>query len=713
MERFPYTNFHDLNLDWIIQECKSLGIRVDEVEQALKDYKPDEEIINLVYQIAYGTFRDGTPVPEDSPYYHNNCAWFVEQATAEAQGAAQAAQQAGQDVQTAQQAATDAQAQANRAQTILDSIPESYEDLEEEVNNIKRSLNGLIEYASSEGSSDKTITGASGNNVFRYIYLDANRVALYDYAKIRLINNTGYNLMMVFTFYDSNNIALGNTGWKYIQDDEDLYNRYIKSLMPTQTVTIMISYAFSTTTNISDRITGIDNLNNYSFAIYNMNLVDRETIEEDVSSQMGWLEDVVGIQNITIDQLYDSSNNVLPKTAKFILGILPEKANVDSLEIVVQGNSTEIIKLEKWEYSDTSNGYVYAETVVAESISPYSNISGKYLLHFRGFIADKKTILTFSDVSSLGWVNYKNLTDGAFQKFDSSLTVVTPSDIITQTGANILYYLKYKSGSTSPSSAFVIVDSNGNGDFTTVTEAVLSVPEGTPILIMPGVYDGTVQAFQKRIILMGVDRNRCIIRSTDGRYDYPAINGSCGYIANLTIYSQYVSGTSQEIDGLTSGAYAFHCENEYGKGDVLEFHNCLLKSDFFPALGAGLRKDFQLILDDCELINNQEDGRGTYTSDGSLGALYFHDSNGEQGTQRVSVKNCLLKSSLGNTMTMYQVAREPQNNTVYCEFIGNVLHDAINGYLNNIWYRGDPLNPNTGIFEITIGYGNSNSGLNN
>lgn len=258
---------------------------------------------------------------------------------------------------------------------------------------------------------------------------------------------------------------------------------------------------------------------------------------------------------------------------------------------------------------------------------------------------------------------------------------------------------------------YVTVDINGNGDYTSVVEAVEKEKEGTVIYIKPGVYDGTIQAFRKRIILIGTDRNKCIIRSTDGRYDYPAINGSCGYLENLTLYHQFVDGVSNVIGPNTNGGYAFHCENEYGLGDTLEFHHCILKSDFFPALGAGLRKDFSLILDSCELINNQINGRGNFTQDGTLGALYFHDSNGEQGDQYISVKNCLLKSNLGNTITPMGVERDTNNNKVYCEFINNVLYDKINKYSNNIWYRGE--NPfTTGIFVMSIGYGNSNNELN-
>ena len=265
-------------------------------------------------------------------------------------------------------------------------------------------------------------------------------------------------------------------------------------------------------------------------------------------------------------------------------------------------------------------------------------------------------------------------------------------------------------------SSFVIVDATGGGKYTSVIDAINTEPEDTAIFVKPGVYEQDMtECLRKRIILIGTDRNACIIRDTDGRYGHHALYISCGYFENLTIEEPYVSGTSQEVGVSDLGAYAVHIDtdDDYSVGKTTEFHHCTIKSDFFPALGIGLRTDAPVILDDCELQNNQVSGRGSYSTSGSLGALYFHDSNGTQGNQYITIKDCVLKSSLGYSMTPYQVTRNPQNNKVYCEFINNVLHDAVNGYLNNIWFRGDPFNASTGIFEITIGYGNSNSALNN
>lgn len=262
--------------------------------------------------------------------------------------------------------------------------------------------------------------------------------------------------------------------------------------------------------------------------------------------------------------------------------------------------------------------------------------------------------------------------------------------------------------------AYVVVDKNGYGDYTDVLAAITQEAENTPILIKNGIYDIDMDTcLRKRIVLLGTDRNKCILRSTDGRYSNPTLYLSCGYFENLTIEARYVNGISNEIGQNDLGAYAVHIDNDedYAKGNVTEFYHCNLYSDFFPALGMGLRKDVHVILDDCLFENAQVVGRGSYSNQGSLGALYLHDSNGEQGNQYITLKNCILKSSLGYSMTLYAVSRTPQNNKVFCDFINNVLHDKVNGHSNNVWLRGEPFTT-SGVFEKTIAFGNSNSALN-
>lgn len=279
--------------------------------------------------------------------------------------------------------------------------------------------------------------------------------------------------------------------------------------------------------------------------------------------------------------------------------------------------------------------------------------------------------------------------------------------------ADMKFYFSLVYTVITDNSNIVSVRTDGKGKYNSIITAMNAEPEGTPIYVYPGVYvQDMTECLKKRVILIGTDRNQCIIRDPDGRYGHHPLYVSCGYFENLTIEAPYISGTSQEI-GSDIGSYAVHIDtdDDYAIGKQIEFHHCNIISDFFPAIGAGLRKNMTLIIDDCLLVNNQNE-RGAYTADGTLGALYVHDSNGEQGSQFLHVKDTLMKSNYSKAMTLYQVDRDTQNNAVYCEFINNVLYSAVGGFNNTVWFRNDPLDPDTGIFEITIGFGNSNPDIN-
>lgn len=266
------------------------------------------------------------------------------------------------------------------------------------------------------------------------------------------------------------------------------------------------------------------------------------------------------------------------------------------------------------------------------------------------------------------------------------------------------------------STKFVIVDASGTGDYTSLLTAMQTEQENTVIFVRPGVYNQDMTScLKKRVIVIGADRNQCIIRDTDGRYGHHPLYISCGYFENLTIEAPYISGESQEIGVSDLGAYAVHIDtdDDYAIGKQCEFHHCNISSDFFPAVGLGMRKDATYIFDDCTLTNGQILNRGDYSDVGTLGALYFHDSNGTQGNQYIIIKDCVLKSKLAYAMCVYQVNREPQNNRVYCDFINNVLYSDVGKYADTVWFRGNPFDATTGIFSIGIGYGNSIDSLNN
>ena len=88
-------------------------------------------------------------------------------------------------------------------------------------------------------------------------------------------------------------------------------------------------------------------------------------------------------------------------------------------------------------------------------------------------------------------------------------------------------HLKYK----------VVVVDKQNGDYSTINEAVQKNNGGT-IIVMPGDYYENVRAWvNKPINIIGVDKNKCILRHDCGQYANPPLEIAAGYVKNMTIYA--------------------------------------------------------------------------------------------------------------------------------------------------------------------------------
>lgn len=210
--------------------------------------------------------------------------------------------------------------------------------------------------------------------------------------------------------------------------------------------------------------------------------------------------------------------------------------------------------------------------------------------------------------------------------FDSIVTDAAPADT------------KQKTEEPAPQEWFVAQD--GIGQFTTISEAVEQAAEGDIIWIYPGVYEESVQMSQKQLQLIGIDKNLCILKNCEESYYHPPLEIAAGSVSNLTIYAYRadtdpIGGSSTsvketqpefeetDVSAIYAGAvpissftgYAVHIESDYAYGRNLTFSDCIIQSDCNYAVGAGLRGDYSLQFENCELI-----GRG------SAGDIYLHDS---------------------------------------------------------------------------------------
>lgn len=208
----------------------------------------------------------------------------------------------------------------------------------------------------------------------------------------------------------------------------------------------------------------------------------------------------------------------------------------------------------------------------------------------------------------------------------------------------------------------ILVDKNGNGDYTTVAAAVENASDGQTIFIKNGVYDDEIiNAVGKKLTIIGESRYGVIIQNSTGAYATPPLNIGKGILKNLSI-KQNNSRTDQ------IGAYAVHTDN----GDLLDneliIDNCYLYSKCQSAIGIGLRPNGNITI-----LNSYMYSENERLSDTENGAIICHTSISPEGTNQIlRLINCFVHSK--NTCAVKLTSCGSASNKGYLECYNTTLY---------------------------------------
>lgn len=198
------------------------------------------------------------------------------------------------------------------------------------------------------------------------------------------------------------------------------------------------------------------------------------------------------------------------------------------------------------------------------------------------------------------------------------------------------------------------VKQDGSGDFTTIQDGVNAVMSGDTLLIYPGVYDETVEIYNKTVHLLGTDKEQCVLQCDSTRYSTAPLTIGAGNISNMTIYG-YRPKDAEEVSHVATSTrifnheseetievwqskfpgYAIHIDQDYSYGKDVFFENCRIVSNNNQCVGIGSRGENNITFVECELYSN-----------GTGGCIYFHntpDMNFAGETQFI-LKDCILKN---------------------------------------------------------------------
>ena len=251
-------------------------------------------------------------------------------------------------------------------------------------------------------------------------------------------------------------------------------------------------------------------------------------------------------------------------------------------------------------------------------------------------------------------------------------------------------------------SEIIVVDKNGNGDFTTITSAVQNAKDGDILLIKQGVYEEIIKAWTKTLFFIGIDKNNTIIINNTGDYTKPPLEMCSGLIRNLTIIADK---NPNGFDG--TPAYAIHIENNFMENKTLEIDNCHIISHVNFAIGCGLRKGCLLDIRNSRLESFAE----------LQGGLYVHDTDVDSmiGLQKLRVKNTEILSNSINSSAQQLVLQSMHKTGAEfnVEFINVNVRNMVTGNQNpcfqdaSDWktYNKPELVPNITLSKAS--YGNS------
>ena len=401
-------------------------------------------------------------------------------------------------------------------------------------------------------------------------------------------------------------------------------------------------------------------------------------------------------------------NNVISSNYWFLTDTMIVKdSTVTFASFISISAGTSVIGL--WKYENNTLELMETFSVTASSANETVVINELLNRHF-----DYNCFISASnDVGVTGCIGIQNNTQNRiyFSKENRTIvgTTVNFTDTLTYSGAlcmRITYAININNSPTETTNQGIL-EVGANKMYKTIQEAVNVANSGNTILIYPGTYDEQIQAVSKTIHLIGVDKYTCIIRDRSSNYYTPPIEIQSGSICNLTIIETDDMPTEGLDDIIISGtglsaknmAYCIHADwNNYDTYKNLYIHNCIIRNQKRPCIGAGLHENQQITISNCVLYSgNSDEGK-------DRGAVYCHAATDGADQQYLNLYHNIIECADKKAMEI----RGYSGGHMYIKALGNTIYSNVDGKADSI------INQNfgTGLHLLAISSGNNVNILN-
>lgn len=406
---------------------------------------------------------------------------------------------------------------------------------------------------------------------------------------------------------------------------------------------------------------------------------------------------------------------------------IPANTRITSIKFKTMAVNTSALKINFWSTDDNVNYTKYKELELTPTIY------GGYAVIDCDILIDRKSLIGVISNSNIARVD--STTDRELRYVAEDATTFSVPTVPT---VNYQFLMEIKSktnaleelnktvdGLSADLSALAAEIHVGDGleyeeiqdalDALTTDYATIIVhPKNTPysrfslMRSLGNSYPWSGLSTVKHISIIGIDKEKCIIKDDSGNYNTPPAEiATNGVIKNLRFIATHDASDGTE----TTGSYAVHVDNRPAdiNGMKLIFENCDFISYQMSAVGLGLYRNQDILFDSCNFESYTDltwKPNENYDSDYycSLGAYFMHTTMGEAGGNMfIRFRNCFFYHEGGYYSVRISDNDDPQ--TAYLEAIGNTLWNGTSESVG-LYLTGHP------IMQFPYNHGNNATELN-